>query len=102
MKIKTGDMVIVLSGDDKGKKGKVLKALPSTHQVLVEGVNVHKKHLKPSQANPKGQIIDKTLPIDVSNVALIDPKTQKPTRVGYKLKGEEKIRVAKKSGAEIK
>lgn len=102
MKIKTGDMVIVLSGDDKGKTGKVLKALPSENKVVVEGVNLNKKHVKPSQANPKGTIKEINLPIDASNVALVDPKTNKATRVGYMLKDDKKIRIAKKSGSEIK
>lgn len=102
MKIKTGDVVIVLSGDDKGKTGKVLKALPSENKVIVEGVNLNKKHVKPSQANPKGTIKEINLPIDASNVALVDPKTNKATRVGYMLKDDKKIRIAKKSGSEIK
>lgn len=102
MKVKTGDKVIVISGDDKGKQGKVLKALPKTHSVIVEGVNLKKKHVKPTQANPKGEIKEINAPIDVSKVALADPKTGKATRVGYKLSGDKKVRIAKKSGAEIK
>lgn len=101
MKIKTGDTVIVLSGDDKGKTGKVLKALPSTSQVVVEGVNVHKKHVKPTQAEA-GSIKDINAPIHVSNVALVDEKTKKATRVGYKVVDGKKVRVAKKSGAIVK
>jgi large subunit ribosomal protein L24 len=100
MKIKTGDTVIVITGENKGKTGKVLKVLPKTHQVVVEGVNVDKKHVKPTQANPKGGIVDVTHPIDVSNVALyIDGKRVK---VGYKLAGDKKVRVNKATGAEIK
>lgn len=102
MKVKTGDTVIVLSGDDKGKTGKVLKAMPKDNKVVVEGVNVNKKHVKPSQANPKGTIKDVTLPIDASKVAVVNPKTNKATRIGYMLKDGKKIRVAKKSGTEIK
>lgn len=102
MKIKTGDTVIVLSGDDKGKTGKVIKAMPSENKVIVEGVNAAKKHVKPSQANPKGSVKDINLPIDASNVALLDPKSNKATRVGYKLKDDKKVRVAKASGSEIK
>lgn len=102
MKIKNGDTVIVLSGDDKGKTGKVIKAMPKENKVVVEGVNVNKKHVKPSQANPKGSIKEINLPINASNVALVDPKTNKATRVGYMLKDGKKVRVAKKSGTEIK
>lgn len=101
MKIRTGDTVIVLTGDDKGKKGKVLKALPKTNQVIVEGVNVCKKHVKPTQG-AEGSIKEINAPIHVSNVALVDPKTEKATRVGYKMVGDKKVRIAKKSGAEIK
>mgnify|MGYP000877072178 FL=1 len=102
MKIKTGDNVIVISGDDTGKKGKVLKAMPKTHQVIVDGVNVHKKHIKPSQANPKGEVKEINSPIDVSKVALVDPKSGKATKVGYKLQGDKKVRFAKSSGVIIK
>jgi ribosomal protein L24 len=102
MKIKTGDTVIVLAGDDKGKTGKVIKALPATEQVIVEGVNVCKKHVKPTQAEPKGSIKDVNAPIHVSNVALVDEKTNKATRVGYKVVDGKKVRVTKKSGAIIK
>jgi large subunit ribosomal protein L24 len=102
MRIKTGDKVIVIRGDDEGKTGKVLTALPKTHQVIVEGINVHKKHLKPTQANPKGGIKDITAPIDVSKVAFVDSKTGKATKVGYKVADGKKVRVAKKSGLLIK
>lgn len=102
MKVRTGDTVIVLAGDDKGKTGKVLKAMPKENKVIVEGVNAAKKHVKPSQANPQGAVKDINLPIDASNVALVDPKTGKATRVGYKMAGDKKVRIAKKSGAEIK
>ncbi|MBQ8142843.1 MAG: 50S ribosomal protein L24 [Bacilli bacterium] len=102
MKIRTGDTVLVISGDDKGKTGKVLKALPKENKVIVEGVNVNKKHVKPSQANPKGSIKEINLPIDVSNVAFVDPKTNKATKVGYTEVDGKKVRVAKKSGEIIK
>ena len=102
MKIRTGDTVIVISGDDKGKTGKVLKALPKEDKVIVEGVNVNKKHVKPSQANPKGSIKEINLPIHVSNVALVDPKTNKASKVGYKNVDDKKVRVARKSGEIIK
>lgn len=102
MKIKTGDTVIVISGEYKGKTGKVIKALPKTEQVIVEGVNARKKHVKPSQANPQGSIKDINAPIHVSNVAFLDTKTGKGTKVGYRLSGDKKVRYAKASGENIK
>jgi large subunit ribosomal protein L24 len=101
MKIKTGDTVIVISGDDKGKTGKVTKVLPAEHKVIVEGLNVHKKHVKPTQANPQGAIVDKSLPIDISNVAFVGTDG-KATKIGYKLSGDKKVRYEKKSGEIIK
>lgn len=98
MKIKKGDSVIVISGKDKGKTGKVVRALPSLHRVIVDGVNVRITHERPRRSGQKGQIVKKTVPLDVSNVALVDPKTGKPTRVGKKLAGEKRVRYAKKSG----
>lgn len=83
MKIKKGDQVIVTTGRDKGKQGEVLRAMPKTNKVVVQGVNMVKRHTRPSQTNAGG-IISKEAPIDVSNVALIDPETGKPTRVGFK------------------
>lgn len=98
MKIKKGDQVIVIAGKDKGKKGEVLKAIPSENRVVVQGVNIVKKHTKPTQLSAGG-IENKELSIHVSNVALVDPKKGTPTRIGYKaLKDGKKVRVAKKSG----
>lgn len=98
MKIKKGDSVIVLTGKDKGKKGEVLRAIPTESRVVVSGVNVVKKHTKPTQFSAGG-IEDKELSIHVSNVALADPKSGKATRIGYKAgKDGKKMRVAKKSG----
>ena len=97
MKIKKGDEVIVIAGKFKGVKGKVLKAMPSESKVLVAGVGRVKKHIKPTQDKP-GHIEDVESPIHVSNVALLDPKTKKPSRVGYKIEDGKKVRVAKKSG----
>ncbi|WP_082053452.1 50S ribosomal protein L24 [Gordoniibacillus kamchatkensis] len=100
--VKKDDTVFVISGKDKGKKGRVLEAYPRENRVLVEGVNMIKKHQKPNQANPQGGIISKEAPIHVSNVMLIDPKSGKPTRIGYKvLDNGKKVRVAKKSGEVI-
>ena len=102
MKIQKDDKVIIISGKDKGKTSKVLKAFPAEGKVIVEGVNIRKKHQKPTKGGQKGQILDKTFPIDVSNVMLVDPKGGKPTRVGKKKVGEKYVRVAKKSGSIIK
>ena len=111
MNIKTGDTVAVIAGrdqfvtDKKGKKvrktGRVLKVYPKTERVLVEGVNIVKKHQRPTQANDKGGIIEKEAPIHVSNVAILDPKTNKPTRVGYREVDGKKVRYAKKSGESL-
>ena len=101
MKIKKGDNVIVISGKDKGKTGKVIRAFPREDRVIVEGVNIKKKHQRPTKSNQKGQIIDKTLPVHVSNVQLLDPETKKPTRIGKKLVKGVYVRFAKKSGAEL-
>ena len=98
MHVKKGDKVMVISGKDKGKTGVVLAAFPKKDRVLVEGVNIVKKHAKPSQDNPQGGIISQEAPIHVSNVMPIDPKTGEPTRVGYKVVDGKKVRVAKKSG----
>ena len=101
LKVKKGDRVIVLTGRDKGKKGEILKVLRKENRVIVQGVNMVKKHRKPTQQRPGG-IEEKEASIHVSNVSLIDPKTDKPTRVGYTvLKGGRKVRVAKKSGEVI-
>ena len=95
MNIKKGDKVIVISGADKGKTGVVQAVYPKLNKVVVEGVNVRKKHKKPTQAVPEGSIVDIYAPIDASKVALIDPKTKKPTRVHMgEVKGK-KVRLAK-------
>lgn len=101
MHVKKGDKVMVISGKDKGKQGVVIEAFPKKERVLVEGVNIVKKHSKPSQANPQGGIFDQEAAIHVSNVMVIDPKTGNPTRVGYQTVDGEKVRVAKKSGESL-
>ncbi|NQD67900.1 50S ribosomal protein L24 [Bacillus haikouensis] len=98
MHIKKGDKVVVITGKDKGKTGEVLAAFPKKDRVLVEGINVVKKHAKPSQMNPQGGIISQEASIHVSNVMLLDPKSNEATRVGYKTEDGKKVRVAKKSG----
>ena len=98
LKLKKGDQVIVLTGKDKGKKGEILTAIPTENRVIVQGVNLVKKHTKPTQFDAGG-IVEKELSIHVSNVALVDPKKGTATRVGYKLdKDGKKSRVAKASG----
>ncbi|MBX6352452.1 MAG: 50S ribosomal protein L24 [Thermoflavifilum sp.] len=102
MRIKTGDQVVVIAGKDKSKKGRVLKVLPKENRVVVEGVNIVKRHTKPSPAHPEGGILEREAPIHASNVMLVDPKTGEPTRVGYKfLEDGTKVRYAKKSGEVI-
>ena len=98
MKILKGDKVVVISGKDKGKTGVVQAVYPKLNKVVVEGVNVHKKHKKPTQNNPEGSIVEIYAPIDASNVMIVDPKTKKPTRIGHKEVKGKKVRVAKKSG----
>ena len=100
--IKKGDTVYVNAGNDKGKTGKVLSVDPSKERAVVEGINMVSKHTKPNSKQPQGGIIKQESGIHISNLNLIDPKTQKPTRVGYKVEGDKKIRYAKKSGEEIK
>lgn len=101
MKIKKGDQVIVLTGRDKGKTGEVIKAMPTENAVVVSGINLVKRHTKPS-GESAGGIITKEKPINVSNVALMDPKSGKATRVGFKVSTDgSKVRVAKKSGEVI-
>ncbi len=99
-KIKKGDKVVVLAGKDKGKTGEVTQVLPKEDRVIVAGVNVVKRHQRPTQTTAGG-IEEKNAPIHLSNVALVDPKTGEPTRVGFKDEGDKKVRIAKKSGEVI-
>ena len=100
--IKKNDTVYVLSGEDKGKTGKVLKVLVDMQRAIVEGVNFVNKSAKPSAKNPQGGFEKVEAPIHVSNLSLIDPKSGKPTRVSIKHEGKNVVRIAKKSGEEIK
>lgn len=97
MFVKTGDTVKVITGKDRGATGKVIKALPKANKVVVEGVNIAKKHQKPNAANPNGAIIELAVPIHVSNVQVLD-KNGVAGRVGYKVEGGKKVRYNKKSG----
>lgn len=102
MHVKTGDTVIVIAGKEKGKKGKIIAAYPKKDRVVVEGLNLVKRHTKPSQNNPQGGIITKEAAIHVSNVMLVDPETGKPTRVRTVRQADgTKVRVAVKSGKAI-
>lgn len=105
MKIKKGDTVVVTSGKDKGKEGTVIRAYPADSKVLIEGVAVVKRHQRSRRPGSRGQIVEKPTPIHVSNVAIKDPKSKKPARVGYRLEGEgadaKKVRIARPSGEEL-
>jgi len=102
LKIKKGDRVQVLTGKDRGKTGQVMRALPDARKVIVDGVNVAKKHQKATKATMQGGIIDKDMPIPVANVAIVCPSCNKPTRVGFKIDGDgTKVRVCKKCGGEM-
>lgn len=101
MKIKKNDQVLIIAGDDKGKKGKVIKSIPDAGKVVVEGANLVRKHVRPKKQGQKGQVVDTPRAVQVSNVKLVCPKCGKAARVGYVLNGEEKVRVCKKCGAKI-
>jgi large subunit ribosomal protein L24 len=100
-KIKKGDKVVVLTGKDRGKQGEIVRMIPSDSKAVVQGINLVKRHTKPSQAG-NGGIVSKEAPVHVSNLALLDPKSGKATKVGYKiLEDGKKVRVAKASGEVI-
>jgi large subunit ribosomal protein L24 len=102
MKIKKGDRVVVLSGKDRGKEGEVMRALPAVGKVIVQGVNTARKHQRPTRMTQQGGIIDKDMPIDVSNVAVVSPRDGKATRVGYRIEADgTKVRICKRTGAEL-
>ena len=105
MKIRVGDTVEVIAGKDKGKQGEVLQVLAKQDKVIVEGVNMVTKHIKPSQADPEGGIVTREAPIHVSNVALYDSKAKAPVKLGYKFVEKDgkqvKVRVNRKTGAEV-
>lgn len=101
MNLRKGDTVIVIAGRDKGKTGVIQKVDPKSNRIVVENVNLRKKHKKPTQQNPDGGILEIYAPIDASNVMLQDPKTKKPTKIGYKVEKGKKVRFAKKSGTTL-
>ncbi|MCH7973307.1 MAG: 50S ribosomal protein L24 [Bacteroidetes bacterium] len=107
VKIHKNDNIVVIAGNDSGKTGKVLKVFPKKSRVIIEGINIRKRHTKPTQNNPKGGIIEKEAPIHISNIMLLDPKSNEPTRIGTQIILDEKTgkkkraRVSKISGEMI-
>ncbi|HJL82559.1 MAG TPA: 50S ribosomal protein L24 [Acidimicrobiales bacterium] len=102
MKIKKGDNVRILAGKDRGREGEVTRVLPAGDKVIVEGVNIAKRHQKPTSATMQGGIIDKAMPLHVSNVALISPSDGKPTRVGYRFDADGvKVRICRRTGVDL-
>ena len=102
MRIKKGDTVQVLSGNDKGKKGEVLEVIPKTEKIVVKGVNIRKKHVKPRKQGEEGGIIPVECAIHSSKVNVVCPKCNSATKIGFKIDNDKKVRVCKKCGAEIK
>lgn len=102
MKLKREDTVMVMAGRDKGKTGRVLAVIPSDNKILVEGINIAKRHTKPSDKNPRGGIIELTKPIDVSKVMVLDPETKLPARIGYKFNADGTKERVFKVGAQRK
>ena len=102
LKIKSGDLVLVTAGDHKGSEGKILRVLKDKNKAIVEGINLVKKHQKPSAASPQGGISEMEAPIHISNLSLKDPKSGQATRVGFKMEGDKKVRFAKKSNQALK
>ena len=100
-KIKKGDRVIVLAGKDKGRQGEVLRVIPKEDRVVVAGVNMVKRHTRPTQADPQGGIRQKEAALHISNVAFVDPQSGGATRVGFRIEDGKKVRIAKKSGEVI-
>jgi large subunit ribosomal protein L24 len=102
VKVRKGDRVVVLTGKDKGREGTIIRVLPQVGKVVVEDVNVARRHTKPRQANQPGGIIDKAMPLDASNVAVLNPRDGRPTRVGYR-RGDDgaKVRVCRRTGDDL-
>jgi len=101
MKLRKGDNVIVITGKDKGKKGKIVRVLVDDNKVIVEGINMMKKHQRPRKSGEKGSVLNISMPLHASNVQIIDPKTNKPSRIGSKVVGDKRVRVTRKSNQEI-
>lgn len=101
MKVKKGDNVLIISGKDKGRTAKILKSLVKERKVLVDGINLKKKHVKPKKEGEKGQVISVAAPLDVSNIKFLCPKCGKATRLGYKIDKDKKFRICKKCQSEV-
>ena len=102
MKIRKGDRVRVLSGKDKGSAGKVSRAIPADNKVIVEGVNIAKRHQKSTNVTMQGGIIDKAMPVDASNVAVLSPSDGRPTRIGYRFNAAgDKVRICRRTGVDL-
>lgn len=101
MKVKKGDNVLIIAGKDKGRTGKIMKSMPKELAVLVEGINLHKKHVRPKKQGEKGQVVQIPSPMNISNVKIICSKCGKATRAGYKIEKDKKFRVCKKCGQEM-
>lgn len=101
MKIKIKDMVMVIKGKDVGKTGRIERIISKNSKIVVSGINIYKKHSRPTKKNPKGGIIDVTMPLPVENVLLVCPHCSKPARVGYKINQDNKIRICKKCGDQV-
>jgi large subunit ribosomal protein L24 len=101
MKLKKGDNVIIIAGKDKGKKGKITRALPKVNKVVIEGLNLTKKHQRPRRSGEKGSMVEVAMPLNASNVMIVDPKTSSPSRIGKKKVGDNLVRISKKSNQEI-
>ncbi|MBZ1356165.1 MAG: 50S ribosomal protein L24 [Candidatus Nealsonbacteria bacterium] len=101
MKIKKGDTILLITGKDRGKKGKVLQVIPTKDKVVVDNINLKKKHVRPKKSGEKGQVVEFSAPVDISNVKLVCPKCSKPSRVGYIIVDGKKDRVCKKCEKKI-
>jgi len=101
MKVKKGDNILIISGKDKGKTGKIIKSFPKELKVLVEGLNLRKKHVRPKKEGEKGQVVEIPAKINVSNIKLVCPKCGKATRIGYKIEKDTKQRICKKCSSII-
>lgn len=101
MKIHKNDQVLIISGKDRGRTGKILRVFPKKNSVLVEKINLRKKHVRPKKEGEKGQIVKIPTPLNVSDVKLICPRCKKATRIGYKIEKEKKYKICKKCGQEI-
>lgn len=95
MKLKKGDKVLIIAGKDRGKTGLVERVIPTTNRIVVAGINAYKKHVKPSTKNPQGGIVESYRSLNASNAMILDATTNKPTRIGYKIEGQDKVRIAR-------